>query len=108
MVESTPMITHTDRLDRQIIHALIAHPRCPFARMAQVLDASEQTIARRYRRLREAGLARVRGLRGTPDPMQDWFVRVQVQAGAAAAVAGARSTRPDVSWVSIGAGGVEV
>lgn len=97
-----------DRLDRQIIHALLVDPRCPFARLAAVLESSEQTVARRYRRLRDAGVIRVRGLRGPADPGLDWFVRVQVRPGAADALATALAARADVSWVTITAGGTEV
>jgi DNA-binding Lrp family transcriptional regulator len=40
-----------DRLDRQLLHALQIDGRAPFRRLASVLGASEQTVARRYRRL---------------------------------------------------------
>lgn len=73
-----------------------------------MLESSEQTVARRYRRLREAGVIRVRGLRGPADPSLDWFVRVWVRPGAADALAGALAARADVSWVTITAGGTEV
>jgi DNA-binding Lrp family transcriptional regulator len=97
-----------DRLDRQIIHALILDGRSPFARIGVVLGSSEQTVARRYRRLWEAGVIRVRGLQGPADAMLDWFVRVQVRPGAADSFAGALAARADVSWVTITAGGTEV
>jgi DNA-binding Lrp family transcriptional regulator len=86
----------------------LVDPRCPFARLATVLESSEQTVARRYRRLRDAGVIRVRGLRGPVDPGLDWYVRVQVRPGAADALASALAARPDTSWVSITAGGTEV
>src|SRR5438067_2198349 len=44
-----------DRIDRQILHALQISPRAPFARIATVLDVSEQTVARRYQRMRTHG-----------------------------------------------------
>jgi DNA-binding Lrp family transcriptional regulator len=97
-----------DRLDRQIIHALVLDGRVPFARLAAVLGSSEQTVARRYRRLRESGVIRVRGLLGPAEGMLDWYVRVQVRPGAADALAGALARRQDVSWVTITAGGTEV
>lgn len=97
-----------DRLDRQIIHALMLHGRCPFARIAAVLDSSEQTIARRYRRLHDAGVIHVRGIRAAVEPMHDWYVRVGVRPGAAAALAAALAARDDVFWVTITAGGAEV
>lgn len=82
--------------------------RSPFSRIAAVLDSSEQTVARRYRRLREAGLIRVRGLQGPAEGMLDWYVRVQVKPGAADSLAAALAARRDVSWVTITAGGTEV
>jgi DNA-binding Lrp family transcriptional regulator len=97
-----------DRLDRQIIHALVVDGRSPFSRIATVLGSSEQTVARRYRRLREEGVIRVRGLQGPADGMLDWYVRVQVRPGAADRLAAALAARPDVSWVTITAGGTEV
>src|SRR5260370_17410997 len=46
-------------LDRQIIYALIIDSRAPFSRIAVVVGASEQTVARRYRRLHAAAVVRV-------------------------------------------------
>lgn len=97
-----------DRLDRQIIHGLLVDPRASFALLAAVLGSSEQTVARRYRRLKERGVIRVRGLVPPEDPMHAWLVRVEVRPGAATAVAGALAARADVSWVTIAAGGAEV
>ena len=52
--------SHTiDRVDRRILHALQIAPRAPFARIAIVLGVSEQTVARRYQRMRGAGIVRV-------------------------------------------------
>jgi DNA-binding Lrp family transcriptional regulator len=98
-----------DRLDRQIIHALQVEGRAPFARIAQVLEVSEQTVARRYRRLRGDGLVRVIGL---VDPVRlgqtDWTVRVQCRPGTTGQLADALARRDDVSWVSVSAGGTEI
>lgn len=91
-----------------MVHALLVDPRAPFSRLAEVLGSSEQTVARRYRRLVEGRVIRVLGLRGPVGEMQDWMVRARVQAGSAGAVAGALAARDDVSWVAIAAGGAEV
>ena len=48
-----------DQLDRQILRALQLNPRVPFSRIGAALDVSEQTVARRYRRLHRAGAMRV-------------------------------------------------
>jgi len=99
----------TDRLDRQLVHALKADPRAPFSRIADVLDVSEQTIARRYRRLRDDGVVRVVG---AVDPQRmglaDWLVRVGCRPGAAGRLADALARRDDVSWVMLSSGGSEV
>jgi DNA-binding Lrp family transcriptional regulator len=91
-----------------LIHALLISPRAPFSRLAPILGSSEQTVARRYRRLVEGRVIRVRGLRGPVGAIQDWMVRARVRAGSAGAVAGALAAREDVSWVAIAAGGAEV
>jgi DNA-binding Lrp family transcriptional regulator len=99
----------TDDLDRQIIYALQLSPRAPFARIAEVLAVSEQTVARRYRRLRGDGILRIVGL---VDPrslgQSDWLVRVGCRPGGAGRLADALARRPDVSWVTVGAGGSEI
>jgi DNA-binding Lrp family transcriptional regulator len=97
-----------DELDSRLAHALQVDGRAPFSRLASVLGVSEQTVARRFRRLRGDGVLRVLGLptpsRGEPH----WFVRVRVQPAAAGAVGAALARRPDVSWVSITSGGAEL
>ncbi|MFI6833783.1 Lrp/AsnC family transcriptional regulator [Kribbella sp. NPDC050241] len=50
-----------DDLDRAIAHALHIDGRAPFNRIAAVLGVSDQTVARRYQRLRSGGLLRVVG-----------------------------------------------
>jgi len=98
-----------DLLDRQIIHALILDGRAPFSRIAAVVGASEQTVARRYRRMHDAALVRVVGLPNSQRlGLSDWMVRLQCVPDAAAAVADALARRPDTSWVSLTSGGTEI
>src|SRR5918912_633935 len=82
--------------------------RAPFSRVAAVLGVSKQTVARRWRRLRSDGVVRVLGLLAPDAAEATWFVRVRVQPAAAGAVADALARRPDVSWVSLTAGGAEI
>jgi DNA-binding Lrp family transcriptional regulator len=100
---------NVDQLDLQVIHALVIDGRAPFSRIAAVTGASEQTVARRYRRMRAAGLVRVVGL---PDSQRlgqsDWMMRLQCVPDAAAGVAEALARRADTSWVSLLSGGTEV
>ena len=96
-----------DRLDRQLLHALQFDGRVSFRLLAEVLGSSEQTVARRYRRMREAGIVRVMVLTA-PAGGQYWIVRMQVVPGGAAKLARALARRADVGWVSIFSGGSEV
>jgi DNA-binding Lrp family transcriptional regulator len=102
------MLTVLDAVDRQIVHAMQVDGRAPFSRVATVLGVSEQTVARRWRRLRADGVVRVLGLT-TPEAAEpSWHIRMRVQPAAAGAVAEALARRPDVSWVSLTAGGAEI
>jgi DNA-binding Lrp family transcriptional regulator len=99
-----------DELDRQILHTLQVAPRAPFARIATVLGVSEQTVARRYQRMRGAGIVRVLA---RPEPSRRpgssyWTLRIGCRPGTAGALADALARRGDTSWISIGAGGAEI
>ena len=98
----------TDRLDRQIIHGLQLSPRVPFARLATVLGVSEQTVSRRYQRMRTHGLIRVFGIANSAGATSAWLLRIGCRPGTAPATAAALAKRTDTSWVSIGAGGAEL
>jgi DNA-binding Lrp family transcriptional regulator len=97
-----------DRLDRQLLHALRIDGRASFRHIAEILGSSEQTIARRYRTLREAGICRVHVLAAAHGPGLEWFVRMGMRPGSADRFAEALAQRPDVSWVTINSGGAEV
>ncbi len=97
-----------DRIDNQLLHALLIDGRAPFSVLAEVIGVSEQTVARRYRRLHEAGAVRVLVLRRAIDQGLEWMVRIGARPGAAARLATALAQRDDVSWVRIMSGGAEV
>jgi len=98
-----------DHLDRQIIHALIIDGRVPFSRVAAVTGASEQTVARRYRRMHAAAVVRVVAVPDTHRIGESkWVVRLQCVPDAASAVADALARRPDTSWVQLTSGGTEI
>ncbi|WP_227982638.1 Lrp/AsnC family transcriptional regulator [Nocardia spumae] len=105
------MDSHTtlDELDHRLIHALQLDARAPFSRIAVVLGVSDQTIARRYRRLRTTNALRVVAV---PDARQpghvEWLVRIQCAPAAAAGMAAGLARRSDVSWVTITSGGAEI
>nr|AVR52588.1 Lrp/AsnC family transcriptional regulator [Streptomyces sp. FXJ1.235] len=98
-----------DDLDLRLVHALQLDGRAPLKYIAEVLGVSDQTVARRYHRLRGSGAMRVLGL---PDAARfghiEWLVRVRCTPDTASSVAGALARRDDTSWVSLTAGGTEI
>jgi DNA-binding Lrp family transcriptional regulator len=98
-----------DVLDRRIIQALYIDPRAPFSRMSEVLGPSEQTIARRYRRLFDSHVVRVVGqLDSQRLGRSDWAVRIRCAPGSAPAVATRLAQHPDTAWVQLTSGGTEI
>lgn len=98
-----------DELDRAIVHALHVDGRAPFSRIASVLDVSDQTVARRYRRLRSDGLLKVIGqAQARRLGWVEWFIRIQVMPEAAVPIAEALARRSDTSWVSLTSGGTQI
>ncbi|WP_269856270.1 Lrp/AsnC family transcriptional regulator [Streptomyces sp. RPT161] len=95
--------------DVRILRALQIDPRVGFATVATVLGLSELTVARRYRRMRRAGVIRVIGV---VDPgalgQSRWMVRLRCRPGSVTALAEALAQREDVSWVALSAAGSEV
>jgi DNA-binding Lrp family transcriptional regulator len=98
-----------DDLDRQLLHALQVDARAPFRRIGEVLGVSDQTVARRYARLRAARTLRVLGM-ADPSvvPAAQWLLRLRAAPAVAGEIAEALSARPDTSWVSLCAGGTEI
>ncbi|GLZ54425.1 AsnC family transcriptional regulator [Actinomycetospora sp. NBRC 106378] len=98
-----------DVLDRALIQALQIDGRAPFRRVAEVLGVSDQTVARRYARLRSVQALRVIG---ASDPVllgeDQWMVRARCAPDAAPEIADALARRPDTSWVSLTSGGTEI
>jgi DNA-binding Lrp family transcriptional regulator len=98
-----------DVVDRQIIHVIEVEPRASFRTIAQVVGVSDQTAARRYRRLRAVAGLRVIGMvSGAQAGWTDWIVRLQTTPGSSGALADALARRPDTRWVRLFAGGTEV
>ncbi|MER5811084.1 Lrp/AsnC family transcriptional regulator [Streptomyces sp. NPDC002033] len=98
-----------DSLDLALIQALMIDGRAPFSRLAQVLEVSDQTVVRRYRRLRTSGLVRVVALpNGRRVGLFESWLRVQCAPDASLAVAEALARRPDVAWVNLSSGGTDI
>jgi DNA-binding Lrp family transcriptional regulator len=98
-----------DPVDWQIIHILTVEPRASFRTVADVAGISDQTAARRYRRLSETAGLRVLGVvDGSRLGWADWFVRLQTTPGSADSIAEALARRPDTRWVHLASGGTEI
>jgi DNA-binding Lrp family transcriptional regulator len=102
-------VVEFDDLDHGLLHALQVDGRAPFRRIAEVLGVSDQTVARRYARLRSAQALRVIGV-SDPAVVGDdqWLVRARCAPDAAPEIADALARRPDTSWISLNSGGTEI
>ncbi len=98
-----------DDVDRRLLHALQLDGRAPFSRLAPVLEVSERTLARRYRRLLDTGGLRVTGVADIGHVGHaEWLVRLRVRPDATVALARALARRADTAWVTVIAGGTEL
>lgn len=98
-----------DAVDIKITHCLQVSPRASFSTIATVLGVSEQTVARRYRKLRAADAVRVVGfVDSSPFGRQNWVLRIFCRPDAAVSVGRALAGRDDVQWVAVMGGGTEV
>ena len=101
--------TQLDDVDRQLLHALLIAPRAPFRLLGDVIGISDQTVARRYRRLAQTADLRVHGaVSGQRAGWVDWLVRIQAAPGSAERIATALARRPDTRWVRLFSGGAEI
>ncbi|MFF3500587.1 Lrp/AsnC family transcriptional regulator [Streptomyces sp. NPDC003247] len=98
-----------DALDLCLLQALQLDGRAPFSRIAEVLGVSDQTVARRYRRLRSEVRLRVLGMADHSRlGRTDWIVRLRCTPDAATPLADALARRPDTSYIGLMSGGTEV
>ena len=102
-------VTKLDPIDRQIIHMLTIEPRASFRAIGEVTGISDQTAARRYRRLSESAGLRVLGVvDGSRLGWVEWFLRLQTTPGSADSLADALARRADTRWVRLASGGTEI
>ncbi|MFD0688975.1 Lrp/AsnC family transcriptional regulator [Actinomadura fibrosa] len=98
-----------DPIDRGLVHALRIDGRAPFTRIGEALGVSENTVARRYRRLRSSGVLRVAGtVNGARLGHTSWTIRLRCTPDAAGAIAEALAARDDTSFVYLLSGGTEI
>jgi DNA-binding Lrp family transcriptional regulator len=96
-----------DELDRQLAQCLGADGRASFSQIAEILGVSDQTVARRYKRLRSAGTLRVVGLKAKTGQL-GWFLRMRCLPGSGEVIAAALARRPDTAWIQLLSGDTEV
>ncbi|UWE10782.1 Lrp/AsnC family transcriptional regulator [Actinacidiphila bryophytorum] len=100
---------YVEALDRKIVHALHLDGRASFKVIAGVLGVSDQTVARRYRRMQATGALRVVGVPNAQRLGQAvWLLRIQCVPDAAAPLAGVIARRSDTAWVSLASAGTEI
>ncbi|MER5310799.1 Lrp/AsnC family transcriptional regulator [Streptomyces sp. NPDC002773] len=101
--ESAPL----DELDLSLVHTLQIDPRAPWSRIGRALDLDPVTVARRWSRLTEAGVAWVTAQPGRAQVSQSClaFVEVDCQAGHTLDVANTLARWPHVLTVEHTSGG---
>ncbi|WP_327145010.1 Lrp/AsnC family transcriptional regulator [Nocardia sp. NBC_01327] len=98
-----------DDLDKQIVHGLVVDARIPFAKLGAILGVSEQTVARRYRSMRERGIIHVSGqVNVVPLGHARWILRIRSTPSGALRLGEALARQPELSWVSLLSTGSEV
>jgi DNA-binding Lrp family transcriptional regulator len=97
-----------DPLDHHLLQALQLDGRASFRRIAEVLEVSENTAARRYRRLSAEGLRIV--ARTVPERLGEatWLLQIQSTPDATAQLAEAIARLPESSYVSIDSAGTQI
>ncbi len=98
-----------DTLDLRILSALEVDGRASFSRIGAVLGVSDQTVARRFRRLCAAGGLRVVAVRDPERLGQDqWMLRLRCVPDTVLTIAEALARRRDTNWIALASGGTEV
>ncbi|MEU6391539.1 Lrp/AsnC family transcriptional regulator [Streptomyces sp. NPDC046939] len=98
-----------DELELKILQALEIDGRAPFSRIAEVVGVSDQTVARRYRKLVTSGGLRVVGLQDSQLLGHDtWMLRLRCAPEGAETISAALARRPDTAWIGLTSGGTEV
>lgn len=98
-----------DAIDGKILHALQLSPRASFRRIGEVIGVPEQTVARRYRRMRRDGAVRVVGL-VNPQVYGEWqwVVRIRTRPDDLPRLAESLARRPEVTHANVLSGWTEL
>lgn len=96
-------------VEQRLLHALQVDGRVSFSRLAKIIGVSDQTVARRYRKLQaDLSMRVVARLNARLLGWSEWFVRVESNPDASERIAAVLARHEDTSWVSLMAGGTEV
>ena len=91
-----------DGLDSQILHAIQIAPRHSFRAVADLVGSTEQTVARRFRRMQRDGVVRVVGLlEPRAHGEANWLARIRAKPDDLRRVADALVRRPDVTHANV-------
>lgn len=98
-----------DDLDRQVVGALLAHPRATNAQIAEVVFSSEATVSRRLNRLIGSGAVHVIGVLDgeTTSRTRSLFVRLRCRPGTAERNAEHLASWPECGSVKLLTGSVD-
>src|SRR3712207_449991 len=99
-----------DALDRQIVASLQINGRATWRQIAAAVGSSESTVARRAQTLLDERRVRVTAL---PDPMRCGFgypvlAQLRCEVGSSARVARELAARPDVRFLALVTGTVDI
>ncbi|MFI9508072.1 Lrp/AsnC family transcriptional regulator [Nocardia sp. NPDC052566] len=98
-----------DPIDLALLHALQVDGRAAFSRIGAVLGVSDRTVARRFSRLRAAGVVRVTGVADSRKlGHAEWVVRLRVRPDSAEPIAASLARRQDTAWVTVLSSGAEI
>ncbi|MEV0733812.1 Lrp/AsnC family transcriptional regulator [Polymorphospora sp. NPDC050346] len=103
--EGSTQVHSLDETDRRLIHALQINPRARWAAIAPIIGVDSVTLARRWERLTEDGLAWVAGHPGAEARGPSAILEVGAEPGATLQIASALAADPEAFTVDHTAGG---
>ncbi|WP_433701319.1 Lrp/AsnC family transcriptional regulator [Nocardiopsis sp. CA-288880] len=105
MDDRQPQIQSLDETDRRLIQALQINPRARWSAIAPIIGVDSVTLARRWERLSEHGLAWVTGHPGAEARGPSAILEVETEPGATLEIASALAADPEAFTIDHTAGG---
>lgn len=103
--DPSTQVVSLDETDRRLIQALQINPRARWAAIAPVIGVDSVTLARRWERLSEQGLAWVAGHPGAGARGPSAILEVETEPGATREIASALAADPEAFTIDHTAGG---